>query len=61
MESLVGLRAIDVTKLLAEKGYFEIKSYNQAIALVVPVIEDKSQLVKLYRLLEKMLDEKENV
>jgi len=61
VKSLVGLRAIDVTRTLGEKGYFEIKSYNQAIALVVPVIEDKSQLVKLYRLLEKMLDEKENV
>lgn len=60
MESLVGLRAVDITKKLGEDGYFIIGSYNKPIAMVIPVVTTRDELVKLYKqLFEEVLNGKE--
>lgn len=59
MESLVNLRAIDVVAKLAKDGYFEIGSYGKPIACVIPVVETREELVKLFRTLEQVLNERE--
>lgn len=56
MESLVGLKAIDVVKLLGEQGSFQIGSYGKPICTVVPVITDCYQLVKLFYNIGSQLD-----
>lgn len=56
MKSLVGLRAVDITRKLGESGYFTIGSYGKPIAMVIPVINNRDELIKLFRLLEKEVD-----
>ena len=51
METLHELRNIDVTRLLGERGYFEIGSYNKAIATVIPPILDIYSLMDIFNLL----------
>ena len=53
MESLVGLKAVDVVKKLAECGYFTLSSYGKPIGMVIPHVESREDLIKLFKLLEK--------
>ena len=55
MESLVGLRAVDITEKLGRFGYFTIGSYNKPIAMVVPVVKTRQELIELFKLLEREL------
>lgn len=59
MQSLVGLKAMDVQRELLQGGYFELGNYNKAIALVIPAIKTREELVNIFRKLEKYLNEKE--
>lgn len=56
MESLVGLKAIDIVQKLGESGSFQIGSYGKPICTVIPVIENCSQLVKLFYGIGSRLD-----
>lgn len=44
MESLVGLRALDVVRLLASQGSFEIGNYGKPICTVVNWVNDIQSL-----------------
>lgn len=56
MESLVGLKAIDITRILGERGSFQIGSYNTAICTVIPIISNCHELVKLFYNIGSKLD-----
>ena len=55
MQSLVNLRAMDVQRELLTHGYFELGSYNQPIAIVIPVVETKEELIAVFKKLEKYI------
>ncbi len=50
MQSLTGLKAIDIVELLSKNGYFQIGSYNKPICTVLPVGYDDlmESIIKLY-------------
>lgn len=56
MESLVGLKAIDIVQKLGESGSFQIGSYGKPICTVIPVVSDCYQLVKLFYNIGSKLD-----
>ena len=56
MESLTGLKAVDIARLLGENGSFQIGSYNKPICTVVPVINDCYDLIDLFYNISKRLN-----
>ena len=56
MESLIGLRAVDIMKILGEKGSFQIGSYNKPICTVIPIVDNCLELVKLFYNLGNQLE-----
>ena len=55
--SLVGLKAMDVQEAMLKNGFFELTNYNQPFALVIPVVKNRSELVELFKKLEKYINE----
>lgn len=52
--SLVGLRSNQIVRKLAQKGAFQITSYNKPIAVVIEPPKSKRQL---YAIMEKLARE----
>ena len=54
--SLVGLRAIDIGKLLATEGVFAITYHNEAQCLVIPIPRTQREVYEIMERLKKNLE-----
>lgn len=52
MENLNNLTAVKISQLLGKQGFFEIGHYNEPICTVVPVIENRYDIVSLVHKLQ---------
>lgn len=54
--SLVGLRALDIGKLLATDGVFAITYHNEAQCLVIPIPKTQREVYEIMERLKKNLE-----